>query len=58
MAYENQTFEVILKRMMYRVNLVYPTLDDREGSLIYNALAPAATAEETLVPVIVPSPKG
>ena len=42
MAYENQTFEVILKRMMYRVNLVYPTLDDREGSLIYNALAPAA----------------
>lgn len=42
MAYEDQTFEVILKRMMYRVNLVYPTLDDREGSLIYNALAPAA----------------
>lgn len=42
MAYEDQTFEVILKRMLNRINLVYPTLDDREGSLIYNALAPAA----------------
>ena len=42
MAYENQTYETILARMMKRVTDEYPNLDDREGSLIFNALAPAA----------------
>lgn len=42
MAYENQTYEAILARMMEVVNRQYPNLDDREGSLIFNALAPAA----------------
>lgn len=42
MAYENMTYEVILKRMMDRVTEQYPNLDNREGSLIFNALAPAA----------------
>lgn len=37
--YEDMTFEVILQRMM---NKVSNTLDKREGSIIYNALAPAA----------------
>lgn len=37
--YEGQTFEVILQRMLDRVPNTY---DKREGSLIYNALAPAA----------------
>ena len=42
MAYENMTYEVILQRMMDRVTANYPNIDNREGSLIYNALAPAA----------------
>lgn len=42
MAYENMTYEVILKRMMDKVTTQYPNLDDREGSIIFNALAPAA----------------
>lgn len=42
MAYEDQTYEVILARLMKRVTDSYPNLDDREGSLIFNALAPAA----------------
>lgn len=42
MAYESMTYEVILKRMLNRVSAAYPTLDIREGSLIFNALAPAA----------------
>ena len=42
MAYENMTYEVILQRMMNRVNDKYPNLDNREGSIIFNALAPAA----------------
>jgi uncharacterized phage protein gp47/JayE len=37
--YENQTFEVILQRLFDRVP---NTIDKREGSIIYNALAPAA----------------
>ena len=37
--YEDMTYEVILQRMM---NKVSNTLDKREGSIIYNALAPAA----------------
>lgn len=42
MAYEDVTYEIILQRMMDRVKADYPNLDDREGSIIFNALAPAA----------------
>lgn len=42
MAYENMTYEVILQRMMDSVTSQYPNLDNREGSIIFNALAPAA----------------
>lgn len=42
MSYEGQTYEVILARMMNRIKTEYPNLDDREGSIIFNALAPAA----------------
>ena len=42
MAYESQTYETILARMMARVESDYPNLDRREGSIIFNALAPAA----------------
>lgn len=42
MAYEDMTYEVILKRMIDRVATTYPNLDTREGSIIFNALAPAA----------------
>lgn len=37
--YEHQTYEVILARMLARVPA---TIDKREGSIIYDALAPAA----------------
>jgi uncharacterized phage protein gp47/JayE len=37
--YEHQTYEAILKRMLDRVP---GTVDKREGSIIYDALAPAA----------------
>lgn len=39
MAYEEQTFEAILQRMLDRIP---DTVDKREGSIIYDALAPAA----------------
>ena len=42
MAYENMTYEVILHRLMERVTNKYPNLDTREGSILFNALAPAA----------------
>lgn len=42
MAYESQTYEAILARMMARVSDKYPNLDTREGSILFNALAPAA----------------
>lgn len=42
MAYEDMTYEVILDRMINRVIEKYPNLDYREGSIIFNALAPAA----------------
>lgn len=42
MAYENMTYEVILQRMIDRVTAEYPNIDTREGSILYNALAPAA----------------
>lgn len=42
MIYEDLTYEVILDRMIERVVDSYPEIDTREGSIIYNALAPAA----------------
>lgn len=42
MAYENMTYDFILTCLMDRVTSNYPNLDTREGSMIYNALAPAA----------------
>lgn len=42
MAYEDMTYETILSRMIERVSSSYPDLDTREGSIIFNALAPAA----------------
>jgi uncharacterized phage protein gp47/JayE len=42
MAYEGMTYEVILHRMMDRVTTIYPNIDTREGSILFNALAPAA----------------
>lgn len=42
MAYENMTYEVILQRMIDRVTNSYPNIDTREGSILFNALAPAA----------------
>lgn len=42
MVYEDMTYEVILQRMIDRVISKYPNLDTREGSLIFDALAPAA----------------
>lgn len=40
--YEQMTYELILSRMLGRIESNYPNLDRREGSLIFNALAPAA----------------
>ena len=42
MAYENMTYEFMLERMMNHVRQNYPNLDNREGSIIFNALASAA----------------
>lgn len=42
MLYDNMTYEFILDRMMERVIAKYPNLDTREGSILYNAIAPAA----------------
>ena len=42
MAYEDMTYEIILQRMIDRIKVKYPSLDVREGSLIFDALAPAA----------------
>ena len=48
MAYENETFNVILDRLIDTVVAEYPDIDTREGSFIYTALAPAALELETL----------
>ena len=40
--YENITYELILQRMIDRALAQNPNIDTREGSIIYNALAPAA----------------
>lgn len=42
MAYEDLTYDVILGRLLDQVAIDYPNLDTREGSILYNALAPAA----------------
>lgn len=42
MAYEDMTYETILQRMINRVIEQYPTIDYREGSIVFNALAQAA----------------
>lgn len=42
MAYENMTYELILNRMMNRVTELYPNIDNREGSMLFNAIASAA----------------
>ena len=42
MAYEQMTYEFILQRMMDRVKSNYPNLDNREGSVIFNSIAPTA----------------
>ena len=40
--YEDVTYEIILDRMLDKVLEQNPNIDTREGSIIYNALAPAA----------------
>lgn len=40
--YESITYDVILKRMIDAILAANPNIDTREGSIIYNALAPAA----------------
>ena len=40
--YEAKTYEVILQQMLDAVIARNPNIDTREGSIIYNALAPAA----------------
>lgn len=42
MAYEHMTYELILQEMISRISAKYPNLDTREGSIIFNACAPAA----------------
>lgn len=40
--YENETYEVIMERMLGRVVKDYPEIDIREGSVMWTALSPAA----------------
>lgn len=42
MAFEGLTYEYILNEMLTDVSTKYPNLDTREGSILFNALAPAA----------------
>lgn len=42
MIYEDMTYEVIVQRMMDRIIEKYPNLDNREGSIVFNAIASAA----------------
>ena len=42
MAYEDITYEFLIDRMLKRVQETYPNIDTREGSILFNALAPAA----------------
>lgn len=45
---KNTTFEVLLDRMLQKVKEQNSNLDTREGSIIYNALAPAAVELQNL----------
>lgn len=47
MAFEGLTYEYLLNEMLTRVSEKYPNLDTREGSVLFNALAP--TAVETAI---------
>ena len=40
--YEHETYDAIMERMLGRVVAKYPDLDVREGSVMWNALSPAA----------------
>ena len=40
--YEEITYERLLRRMLDRITVQNPNIDTREGSLVYNAIAPAA----------------
>lgn len=40
--YEDRTFEFLLERMLNEIKGKYPQIDTREGSMIYDALAPTA----------------
>lgn len=40
--YETVTYEGIMTRMLDRVRTEYPSIDTREGSLVYTAIAPCA----------------
>lgn len=40
--FESVTYEIIMQRMINKVLEFNPSIDTREGSIIYNALAPAA----------------
>lgn len=42
MAYEDKTYEAIMNSMLSNISTQHPDLDIREGSLIYNAIAPCA----------------
>lgn len=42
MAYEDYTYENILNRMIETATMLNPNIDTREGSILFNALAPAA----------------
>ena len=42
MAYESMTYEYIIARMISRISADYPTIDIREGSMVFNAVASAA----------------
>lgn len=42
MAYEQYTYEFLLQRIMERVTTRNPNIDTREGSIMYDAIAPEA----------------
>lgn len=46
--YEEKNFDTIIDNMLNRVSEVSPDIDTREGSVIYNALAPAAIEMQDL----------
>ena len=40
--YENVTYEYLMEQMLSRVSINYPEIDVREGSMMWNAVSPAA----------------